>query len=682
MKRLSAAVMLIACTCLVAPTLMTAAETTKVTPKDGETAQLVANMVSTRHISHPSINDEIGTRLLNRFVEIWDPQKLYFMSSDIESFKKSATVLDDQLRSGNVQFANVVFDQFQKRMTERASLIEKLIDQEQDFTIEEDMILDPDDIDFAKTDAEMAERWRKRIKFDLLMLKMDDEQKDDPKANLKKRYARNRNLMSQTEGHEVLELYLSSLTHCLDPHSSYMSPQTLDEFRMNMELKLEGIGARLRWDDGFTVVEDVIKGGAAAAHGKLAKGDKITGVDPDGPGPEEMINVVEMKLSKVVTFIRGKSGTTVTLQIQKDAGGNENYTMNRQLVQLTEQQVQGKIIEGADWVDGRPIRIGVLNIPSFYKDFREASRGGDFRSTTKDVRKVLAQFNQAKVDTLIVDLRMNGGGALDEAIEVSGLFIPKGPVVQVREPNNAVTPYADEDPDMAWRKPMVVVCNRLSASASEIFAGAIKDYRRGIVVGDRTTHGKGTVQNVMPVTQPGFFRRSEPRGALKLTISKFYRVNGDSTQNKGVVSDVVLPSILNHRDIGEDSLDNALEFDRIPRANYMPFTGYYSDSIVKNLGQQSQARLAADEDFQKLNKNIARYVERKNRKTISLNESVLRAEEEEIEREREEEEELAKKASGASSDEDIFAENFYNRELVNITLDYSDLLNGRQASNN
>lgn len=682
MKRLYAAAMLIACSCLVAPTLMSAAETTKVTVEDGETAKLVANMVAQRHISHPMINDEIAGRLLNRFVEIWDPQKLYFLSADIDSFKASANILDDQIRSGNVLFANTVFERFQQRMAERGALIETLIDQEHDFTVDEEMVLDPDDIDFAKTEAELAERWRKRIKFDLLMLKMDDEQDDDPKVSLKKRYSRNRNLMSQTEGHEVLELYLSSLTHCLDPHSTYMSPQTLDEFRMNMELKLEGIGARLRWDDGFTIVEDVIKGGAAAAHGSLAKGDKITGVDPDGPGPEEMINVNEMKLSKVVTYIRGKSGTSVTLRVLKDGGGNENYTMNRQLVELTEQQVQGKIIEGADWIDGRPSRIGVLNIPSFYKDFREASRGGDFRSATKDVRKVLAQFNAAKVDTLIVDLRMNGGGSLDEAIELSGLFIPRGPVVQVREPNNAVTPYADEDPDMAWRKPMIVVCNRLSASASEIFAGAIKDYRRGIVVGDRTTHGKGTVQNVMQVTQPGFFRSSEPRGAVKLTISKFYRVNGDSTQNKGVVSDVILPSILNHRDIGEDSLDNALEFDRIPRAKYMPFTGYYSDSIIKNLGQQSQARLVADTDFQKLNKNIARYVERKNRKTISLNESVLRAEEEEIKRERKEEEKIAKEASGASSDEDIFPENFYNRELVNITLDYSDLLNGRQASNN
>ena len=396
MKRLHAAALLIAGSCLIAPSATTAAETAKVTAKDGETAQLVANMVSTRHISHPSIDDDLANRLLERFVKIWDPQKLYFLKGDIDSFRATANVLDDQIRSGNVQFANVVFERFQQRMQDRAALIESLIDQEHDFTVNEEMVLDPDDIEFAATDAELAERWRKRIKFDLLMLKMDDEKKDDPKASLKKRYSRNRNLMSQTEGHEVLELYLSSLTHCLDPHSTYMSPQTLDEFRMNMELKLEGIGARLRWDDGYTVVEDVIKGGAAAAHGSLKKGDKIVAVDSDGPGPNEYIDVIEMKLSKVVTYIRGKSGTTVTLKVLKEGGGIENYTMNRQLVQLTEQQVQGKIIEGSEWVDGRPVRIGVLNIPSFYRDFREASRGGDFRSTSKDVRKVLAQFNQGK----------------------------------------------------------------------------------------------------------------------------------------------------------------------------------------------------------------------------------------------------------------------------------------------
>ena len=246
----------------------------------------------------------------------------------------------------------------------------------------------------------------------------------------------------------------------------------------------------------------------------------------------------------------------------------------------------------------------------------------------------------------------------------------------MREPNNAVTPYNDEDPDMSWRKPMIVVCNRLSASASEIFAGAIRDYRRGIVVGDKTTHGKGTVQNVMNVaSRLAVF--GPDRGALKLTISKFYRVNGDSTQNKGVSSDIVLPSILNEREIGEDSLDNALAFDRIQRSNYIPFNDYLRDGMTAQLAQKSSVRVRNDRDFQKVMNNIDRYISRKNRKTISLNEEVLRKEEEELEREREEEEETIKKASGNGDEKDIFADNFYNRELLNITLDYNDILNGR-----
>lgn len=667
---------------LVATTLANVghADDSRVTKADGETARLVADMISLRHITHPEINDDIAARLLHRYIEVWDPQKLYFLQSDIDLFTASSKVLDDQILAGDVDFASTVFDRYKLRMLEREPMIGQLIDLEHDFTADEAMVLDPDDLDWAKSIEELTERWRKRVKFDLLILKMDDTELSDARTRLHKRYHRNRTLLDQTEGHEVLELYLSSMTHCLDPHSSYMSPQTLEDFQIQMRLQLEGIGARLKYDDGYTVVEDVIKGGAADANGQLVKGDKIIGVDPDGPGSEALVDVVEMKLSKVVEKIRGPKGTQVMLQVKKEAGGIENYTMSRQTVKLTEQEVKGKIINSSDWIDGRQARIGVLNIPSFYRDFSAANQGGDFKSTSRDVKKVLAQFREQGVDSLIVDLRWNGGGALSEAIEVSGLFIPKGPVVQVREPNNAVTPYLDEDPDMYWRKPMVVVCNRLSASASEIFAGAIKDYRRGIVVGDKTTHGKGTVQNVMNVaSRMALF--GPDRGALKLTISKFYRVNGDSTQNKGVVSDIILPSILNEREIGEDSLDNALEFDRIQRSNYLPFNDFVSDGLMARLNLESSTRVRNERDFQKVMNNIERYTARKNRKTISLNEEVLRKEEEELEREREEEEDTIKKASGNDDEKDIFADNFYNRELLNITLDYTAELNGqKQAS--
>ena len=677
--RLTAFTAVTALTLSVLAAVAPASDLGEVTDDDGKTARMVADMVRSGHINHPAIDDGISSHLLDRYVDIWDPQKLYFLQSDIDAFKENKNILDDKIRSGDVKFAGVVFDRFLARMEERAPMIDKLIDAEHDFTIDEDIVVDPDDLDWAKTSEELFERWRRRIKFDLLLLKLDDTDLAEGRERLHRRYKGNRNLMRQTEGHEILELYLSSLTHCLDPHSSYMSPQTLEEFQIQMKLELKGIGARLKYDDGYTVVEEVLKGGAAAAHGKLIKGDKIIGVDPDGPaGPQENIDVVEMKLSRVVDKIRGAEGTTVTLEVKKEAGGIESYTMTRQRVKLTEQEVKGKIVESGEWIDGRTAKIGILNIPSFYRDFQGASQGGNFKSTSRDVRQVLQRFNEQGVEALIVDLRWNGGGALSEAIEVSGLFIPSGPVVQVRERNNEVTAYKDEDRNMSWRKPMVVVCNRLSASASEIFAGAIKDYRRGIVVGDKTTHGKGSVQNVMNVANRlALFGKD--RGALKLTISKFYRVNGDSTQNKGVVSDVILPSLLNHRDIGEDSLDNALEFDRIPQADYRPFSSYVSDATAGQLAARSRERLSKDEDFQKLQVAIERYLERKNRKTVSLNESVLRQEEEELEREKKEEEETIKNASGNSDKKDIFSDDAYNRELLNITLDYTDLIKAQQT---
>ncbi|MCH2200572.1 MAG: carboxy terminal-processing peptidase [Fuerstiella sp.] len=661
--------------------LALAGDTVSLSSNDGTTAKLVARMVESRHIAHPEIDDELSRRLLHRYVDAWDPQKLYFLQSDIDDFSRNMSDLDDQIESGNLDFATLVFERVRKRMYERAETISQQIDAAHDYSVDEEMITDPDDLDWAASVEVLSERWRKRIKFDLLMLKLDDTDLDEARTRLHKRYKRSRGFLDQTEGHEILEQYLSSMTHCLDPHSSYMSPQTLLDFKIVMSQKLEGIGARLRFDDGYTLVEEVIEGGAAAEDGRLIKGDKIIGVDPDGPDkPAELIDVVEMKLTKVVDNIRGKSNTEVTLQVRKEAGGTEEYVLTRQTVQIEDQDVEGKIIETGNWFEGRQEKIGIINIPSFYRDFSGASSGGLFKSTSRDVRKELVRFRKQGVDALIVDLRWNGGGALTEAVEVTGLFIPKGPVVQVREPGNTEKILEDEDPEMYWREPMIVVCNRLSASASEIFAGAIKDYRRGLVVGDRTTHGKGTVQNVMPVTTSLF---GGQRGALKLTISKFYRVNGDSTQTRGVISDVILPSVLDHRDIGEDSLDNALAFDRISHAGYVPYSSFLNDSMKEELGVRSEARVKTDKEFTRLNRAIARYEERKKRKTISLNEETLRHEEEAIKREQEEQEEMIRKASGVSDEDtrDIFKDDFYNRELMQITLDYLEMRNTLRTVN-
>ena len=670
------------------PESLKAADKIVLTADDGKTAQIVASMVSSRHINHPEINDALSERLLKRYLEIWDPQKLYFLRSDIDEFSKEKTSLDDKILKGDVQFAATVFERFRSRMDVRAAKLDALIDIEPDFTIEEEMIRDAKEIPWAADETELDERWRKRIKFDLLMLKMDDTDLAEARNRLHKRYRTNQVFMDQTESHEVLELYLSSMTHCLDPHSTYMSPQTLEDFRIDMELKLDGIGARLRYDDGYTIVEEVIEGGAAFNDGRLKKGDKIIGVSFDAS--DNFVDVIEMKLTKVVDMIRGKKGTRVKLKVRVPKEENEEesanleareriYELTRTEVKITEDEVKGKILESSEWIDGRKAKVGVLRIPAFYRDFRGASIGGNFKSTARDVKVVLDEFNKQDVQVLIVDLRWNGGGALQEAIEVSGLFIPKGAVVQVKEPDTGVQAFDDEDPDMYWRRPMVVVCNRFSASASEIFAGAIKDYRRGIVVGDRTTHGKGTVQNVVDVVNRSSLFSSKDLGALKLTISKFYRVNGDSTQTKGVTSDVVLPSLLNVREIGEDSLDNALEFDRITRAQYSPFSAQVTDAIVSQLQKESEARLAADKDFVQINRLITKYLERKNDKTISLNESVLRAEEDELKQEQKEEEEAVKQANGADK-KDIFPEDFYNKELVNISVDYLELLRSLQTA--
>lgn len=670
------------------PESLKAADQIVLTADDGKTAQIVASMVSSRHINHPEINDALSERLLKRYLEIWDPQKLYFLQSDIDEFSQKKTSLDDEVLRGDVQFAATVFERFRSRMDVRSGKLDALIDIDPDFTVEEEMIRDAKEIPWAADETELNERWRKRIKFDLLMLKMDDVDLAEARERLKKRYHTNQVFLDQTESHEVLELYLSSMTHCLDPHSTYMSPQTLEDFRIDMELKLDGIGARLKYDDGYTIVEEVIEGGAASMDGRLKKGDKIIGVSFDAS--DNFVDVIEMKLTKVVDMIRGKKGTKVKLKVRVPKEENEEesanleareriYELTRTEVKITEDEVKGKILESSEWLDGRKAKVGVLRIPAFYRDFRGASQGGNFKSTARDVKVVLDEFNKQDVQVLIVDLRWNGGGALQEAIEVSGLFIPKGAVVQVKEPDTGVQAFDDEDPDMYWRRPMVVVCNRFSASASEIFAGAIKDYRRGVVVGDRTTHGKGTVQNVVDVVNRSSLFSSKDLGALKLTISKFYRVNGDSTQTKGVTSDVVLPSLLNVREIGEDSLDNALEFDRITRAQYAPFSAQVTDAIVSQLQKDSEARIATDKDFTQINRLIAKYLERKNDKTISLNESVLRAEEDELKQEQKEEEEAVKQANGGDK-KDIFPEDFYNKELVNISVDYLERLQSLQAA--
>jgi carboxyl-terminal processing protease len=676
---------LIAVTLALAASTIFAHEAAEPRPAESRTAILVCKLVEENHIGHVRINDEISTKLFKRYLEMLDPRKLYFTQADIDELGQDKARLGELMKRGNVDFAYNAFDLLLKRVAERKALADTFVDAKHDFTVDEGMVIDAERLPWAKTDEEIRERWRKQIKYDLLQLKLEDTPDADARTRVKKRYHLSLENWTQMDDGEKLELYLTALTHCLDPHSSYMSPQTRDEFRISMELRLEGIGAALREEDGYTVVKQIVPGGAAEKDGRLKVGDKIIGVDSKGDG--EIVPVVEMKLNKVVRMIRGPRGTKVRLQVKtaehidaKNPAKNRKsqvavYALTRRTIELTSQEVKGQIIQASDRVKGTAGRIGILNIPSFYRDFNGASSGeDDFKSTARDVQKVLDNFKrQGGIDLLIVDLRGNGGGALSEAIEVSGLFIETGPIVQVKTPGGEKDVHPDNDPRVAYTGPMVVLTNRLSASASEIFAGVIKDYRRGIIVGDNSTHGKGTVQNVMPVGQSGLagLFNPEDRGALKLTISQFYRVNGDSTQNLGVPSDVVLPSLLDHMDLGESSLENALKFDRIEAADYQPWNRV-NQEMVSMLQKRSQTRVATDADFQKINKEIGVFDERKARKQISLN--LEQRKKERIQDKLEE-----KKAEEVTSEETptegpIFASGYYNNEVLRIGLDYVQLL--------
>ena len=637
---------------------------------DAETTKLVVQMIPQFHVSRKGVDDRISSMLLDSFLKDLDPAKLYFQQSDIDEFSKFRLKLDDSLKIGDVQFGYDVFKRYKERLVVQLTKAHALIDATQDYTVDESMIIKGDEQPWARTQEEVDERWRKRIKYDLIQFRLDNETDEEGRKRLHSRYKTVQRNIEQMKQSEILEFYLTALTTCFDPHSTYMSPESAEDFGIQMKLSLDGIGASLRSEDGYTIVNEVMPGGPAGKDGRLKAKDKITGV---GQETGEIEDVFETKLNEVVRKIRGKKATKVRLRVLTALTGETVvYELVRDKVVLTESEAKGEVIESKDRL-GRPGKIGVISLPSFYRNFG-ATETEDEKSAAVDVEKILNQFrDQGGVDAVVIDLRGNGGGSLIEAIEVSGHFIDQGPVVQVKEPTGRVRELEDEIPGALYTGPLIVICNRMSASASEIFAGVIKDYHRGIVIGDSTTHGKGTVQNLMPLSARQAFRPlaggAADLGQLKLTIQQFYRVNGDSTQNRGVRSDVVLPSILDHLDEGEAGLDNALPFDQIRNARYVPGKSVTSE-LVASLQKSSEGRMTANEDFKKVEQGIQRFIERKNRKEISLQESVLRAERETDKAIADEE----KKQTGEEEEEkkpkEIFPKNYYNDELLNVSLDY------------
>jgi carboxyl-terminal processing protease len=646
-------------------------------PEDRETARVVVELLERGHMARPAINDEIAVKWCDNFIKDLDPGKSYFLKGDVEEFKKEGKNLDDQIRDGNIDFARRVFDRFLQRQDERFKTSMELLKQKQDFSIDEYISDDPDKIDYPANQTEANERLRKKVKLDLLALKVVDDI-DDAEAVRKWtiRYKDRNRQAHQIDTGELMEIYLSSLTKTFDPHTSYLGPKNLEDMlNQQLHLRLEGIGASLRSEDGYAVVTEIVPAMAADRDGRLQPEDKIIGIEKEDG---EVIDLVEKKLNDVVRYIRGPRGTKVRLIVQPDGTKEKRvYEITRETIELKEQHAKSKVLESKA-SDGKGLKIGVINLPAFYGDTVAILRGDrDAVSATSDCRRILGEFRANGVDVAVVDLRGNGGGLLEEAKTLSGLFIDTGPVVQVKEVFG-VKHLDDDDEGTAWDGPLVVLIDKLSASASEIFAGVIRDYGRGLIIGDTSTFGKGTVQQIVMINDH-VRRRSRQNappahGALKLTIQQFYRANGESTQINGVPPHIHIPSMNDHRDFGEGKMDNAFKFDRVGGLLHDNYNRVPAD-LVAQLNERSTERRKADPKFQKLDDQIKKYLDRKARHSISLNEAKFRSEYIPEDPEEKAAEEKAKKDRKKKkyAEREVWASDFYNDEVIHIVTDYLTL---------
>ena len=651
-------------------------------PEDQETAREVVDLVERNHMARPQINDEIAVKWCDNFLKKLDPQKYYLLKSDVAEFRKEAKSLDDRIREGNIEFAHKVFDRFLERSDERFKTEMDLLKGKFDFTKDESYNDDFEKLDFPADKAEADERLRKKVKLDLLLTKVVSEQ-NEPEAirKLTIRYRDLNRIFHQFDSSEILEYYLTSLTETFDPHSSYLNQKNLEDLlNQSLHLQLEGIGASLRSEDGYAVIQEIVPGMAADKDGRLQPEDKIIAIQKENG---EEIDLVDKKLNDVVRYIRGPRGTKVKLVVQPEGTKERRiYELTRERIELKEQHAKGKILE-AKGPDGKAYKIGVINLPAFYGDTMAQLKGDpDAVSATADCRKILEDFRKAHVEAVVMDLRMNGGGLLEEAKTLSGLFIDTGPVVQVKEVFG-VRHLDDEEEGMAWDGPLVVLIDKASASASEIFAGVIKDYDRGLIIGDASTFGKGTVQSIVPIQDHSHRRFRLPggggagganRGALKLTIQQFFRANGESTQIHGVTPHIHIPSMLDHRDFGEGKMDNAVQFDKVdalPHDRYNETPG----DLVTVLGTRSAERRKADPKFRKLDDQIKKFLERKARHSISLNEAKFKAEYVPDDGEEKSADEKAKKDRKKKKyvEREIWPADFYNDEVIRIVTDYLSL---------
>ncbi|WP_245929400.1 carboxy terminal-processing peptidase [Agarilytica rhodophyticola] len=591
------------------------------TKSQSDTIRDILSKLQSRHYREMRIDDTLSANYLDNYLDTLDPSRMFFYDKDIKSFKQHEAKFDDYFKTGNLQPAFEIYHLYRQRIVSRLeSVLELLKDPtvKFDFTKDEEVLLERDEEAWPSSLASADKLWHKRVKLSLLNLKMSGKTVEEAKDIVTKRYKRQLKRVEQEDTADIFETIANSLTLLYDPHTNYWSPRTSENFNINMRLSLEGIGAVLQSEDEYTKVVRLVAGGPADKQGQLKPSDRISGVAQGDDG--EVVDVVGWRLEEVVDLIRGPKNTVVKLQVTRaDAkpGDNKIIRINRGRVKLEDQAAQKEILELSD---GKGIhKLGIINLPTFYVDFdAQRQRKINYKSSSNDVAKLVRELMKENVDGIILDLRNNGGGSLQEAVNLTDLFIDQGPVVQIRNPDDRINRHNRSRFKALYDGPLIVLVNRLSASASEIFAGAIQDYNRGLIVGAQT-FGKGTVQSVNPLIE----------GGLKITESKFYRVSGDSTQHRGVIPDISIPFLIDPEEVGESAYDNALPWDQIhpvPHSDYFNFS-----SLLPMMKSLHKERANKDPDFTYLLDQVKIMEKNRERKTISLNEKQRVKEKEDLE---------------------------------------------------
>jgi len=608
-----------------------AAPLLKATPSQAEAAVWATRFLTRFHYKPAPLDDAMSEQIFKRYLDALDGDKLFFTQGDVDRFGRYKDKLDDAIYDKDLSAPFAIFNIYEQRVGERVAYARGLLAKGFDFSKDESYQYDREKTPWSKDDAEVNDLWRKRIKNDWLRLKLAGKADKDIRETLDKRYANYLDRVRQLNSEDVFQTFMNAYASSIEPHTNYLGPRASENFDIAMKLSLEGIGAVLQRDDDYTAIREIVPGGPAALSGKIKVGDRIVGVGQGETAP--IVDVVGWRLDDVVDKIRGAKDTVVRLEVlPADAGPDgKHYTLSlvRKKVSIEEQAAKKSIIEVKD--DKRTRHIGVISLPTFYQDF-DARRRGDrnYKSATRDVEKLLGELKQDKVDGVIVDLRNNGGGSLAEATDLTGLFIDKGPVVQVRNAGGQIESEEDTNPGMAWDGPLAVLVNRASASASEIFAAAIQDYGRGVIIGE-PTFGKGTVQNLVDLDDVA--HNEKPTfGEVKMTIAQFFRINGGSTQLRGVTPDISFPLTVDAKDFGESSYDNALPWTSIAPADYHTVADL--KSIVPMLRERHDTRTAKNTDWQNFEADLADMRKLRNEKTVSLNEQVRRKERDEQEAKR------------------------------------------------